>query len=183
VSARIGYSRFAVEGAGSAIEAQLFAAKVDHVILRDQTSRPDEQLKQALDGLSSGDVLVVVSSDNLSPSVEHFVRTIAGLYERGIMFHSLTESALCTDGDTVSQGEVFQALDSLRRRLISESTKEGMLRAAAEGCVPGRPRLMTAEKLEAARALRRANCSYSKIGRALQVSETTVRLSLKASGL
>ena len=130
--------------------------------------------------LGEGDTLLITSAMSLSPSVEHFVTTVTQLRARGIEVRSLAEPALSTAaGMNSTTGEVLDALDVLRRRLIGLRIRQGLHAAIAAGRKPGRPRVMTAERIEIARELRTQKLSFAQIGRALGVSESAVRRALK----
>ena len=137
------------------------------------------ELTRCLDALTPGDILLVSHAVALAPSVEQFVATTARLQRRGIQFHSLAEPALSTVSDlAAAPGDTLEALDGLRRRLIGLRTREGLSAAAAAGRRPGRPRVMTDERVEVARELRAQKRSFAQIGRALGVSEAAVRRAL-----
>ena len=147
---------------------------------RGTTSSPRPDLERCLNSLKRGDTLLIPSAVSLSSSVEHFVATVARLRARGIDIYSLAEPALSTTPDAAAApGDVLDALDVLRRRLVSVRTREGLDAAIAAGRHPGRPRVMTPERIEIARELRTQKRSYAQIGRALGVSESAVRRALK----
>ena len=147
---------------------------------RGATSGPRPDLERCLNSLKSGDTLLIPSAVSLSSSVEHFVGTVARLRARGVDIYSLAEPALSTTPDaTTAPGDVLNALDALRRRLIGVRTRVGLDAAIAAGRRPGRPRVMTQDRIEIARELRTQKRSYAQIGRALGVSESAVRRALK----
>jgi DNA invertase Pin-like site-specific DNA recombinase len=110
-------------------------------------------LTQLLDQLRPGDTLVVWKLDRLGRSLRHLVDTVTGLAERGIGFRSLQEAV-----DTTTPGgklvfHVFAALAEFERDLIRERTTAGLAAARARGRHGGRPSVMTAHKLQVARAM------------------------------
>ncbi|MGA1827896.1 recombinase family protein [Microbacterium sp.] len=146
---------------------------------RDAATGRRNEFERCLSSLGKGDTLLVASAVSLSPSVEHFITTIAQLRARGIKVRSLAEPALSTVPDTIANpGDVLDALDAMRRRLIGLRTREGLDAAIAAGRRPGRPRVMTEERIEIARELRAQKRSFAQIGRALGVSESAVRRAL-----
>lgn len=116
-------------------------------------ARPE--LEHCLNILSKGDVLVVWRLDRLGKSMNHLLRFLEELFQKGIGFQSLTESAI--DTTTASGQEVIQiiyALAQFERRLIQERTMVGLLIAKARGRIGGRkhiqandPKVITAKKL------------------------------------
>lgn len=105
--------------------------------------------------MAPGDTLIVTDLSRLSPSLAHFVFTIAQLDERGIVCRSLAEPALSADpsGATMMPADVLRGLDLVRHRLRSARTREGTVTAAASGRRPGRPTVMTSERVAMPRGL------------------------------
>jgi DNA invertase Pin-like site-specific DNA recombinase len=137
-------------------------------------------LRECLDSLRSGDTLIVTSAAMLAPTVAQFVSTVAGLSARGVVFRSLAESALSA-GSVADPVDVIVALESLKRRLSSLQTRAGMASAAGEGRRPGRPTVMTPERVAMAVELRKLGRPVSHIARVLGVSANAVQRSLAAS--
>jgi DNA invertase Pin-like site-specific DNA recombinase len=118
---------------------------------------------------------VVWRLDRLGRSLRHLVDTIAALERRGVGFRSLRESI-----DTTTPGgklvfHIFAALAEFERDLIRERTRAGLEAARARGRTGGRPSVMTAEKLRAARALYDAReHTTAQIAEVLGVSRATL---------
>lgn len=110
-------------------------------------------LKEALDFMREGDVLVVWRLDRLGRSLRDLLETVATLESRKIGFKSLSESL-----DTTTSGgkfffQVFGALAEFERNLIRERTQAGLKSARARGRVGGRPRTLDPQKADLARKL------------------------------
>ncbi|WP_374314988.1 recombinase family protein [Microbacterium sp.] len=131
-----------------------------------------------LHSLESGDVLLVSSAARLGSSLPRVVQVIADLGSRGIGFRSLTEPALSTDAGPADPAEVFAALEGLRRRLAGLRTRQGMLQAEAAGRRPGRPSVMTPDRVAVAEELRRQHRSIAHIARVIGVSPSAVQRAL-----
>lgn len=179
MTARIGYTRALLDDDTGSDADALREAHVTRVFIEpvgtDPNNRPE--LARCLDTLGSGDILVVSSAARLSHTISHFISTVADLTAAGVTFRSLSEPALATDGNE-DAGDVMAALESLRRHIISLRTREGLAAAAAEGRRPGRPSVMTQERIGIALELRRAGRSFSHIGRVLGVSPSAVQRAL-----
>ncbi len=136
-------------------------------------ARPE--LRACLDYLRAGDVLVVVSLDRLSRSLQDLITTVGELRRSGVGFRSLHESL-----DTTTPGgrlvfHVFAALAEFIRELIVQGTHEGLEAARARGVRLGRPPAMTAEQVRHARdLLARPENTVSSIARLLGVSRSTI---------
>ncbi|MFB8385563.1 recombinase family protein [Microbacterium sp. NPDC055910] len=136
-------------------------------------------LKDCLRSLLAGDVLIVSEAARLSPSLPHFVATIADLDARGAAVRSVAEPVLSTDEKRpASSAEMFRELEALRRRLRGLRTREGMEAATAEGRRLGRPSVMTDERVAIARELRAHGRSMSHVARVLGVSRGAVERAL-----
>ena len=171
----VGFSRPGDDEA-AAEEAALHAAGADEVFVEHDPDG-EQMLASCLQSLSPGDVLVVTRASRLTSTQYRFVRTVASLVARGVGFRSLAEPALST-GAPVSAEEVFQALEELRSELAGIRTRVGMGAATAKGRRPGRPKVMTEERLAMAMELRAVGRSISHIARVLGVSAGAVRRAL-----
>src|SRR5512142_2667790 len=151
---RIGYAR--VSTGGQKLERQLdalTAAGCRKVFAEKQSGRDTDrpQLAACLEFMTAGDTLVVPSLDRLSRSLSDLITVVAGLRRRGVGFTSLHENL-----DTTTPGgrlvfHVFAALAEFIRELIVSGTREGLAAARARGRVGGRPTVMDAAKIRAAR--------------------------------
>lgn len=171
----VGFSRPG-DNEAAAEEAALRAAGADEVFVEHDPDG-EQELASCLQSLRSNDVLVVTRASRLTSTQYRFVRTVAALGARGVGFRSLAEPALST-GAPVSAEEVFQALEELRSELAGIRTRAGMGAATAEGRRPGRPKVMTEERLAMAIELRAVGRSISHIARVLGVSAGAVRRAL-----
>lgn len=176
----VGFSRPGDDGA-AAEEAALRAAGADEVFVEHDPDG-EQVLASCLQSLSSSDVLVVTRASQLTSTQYRFVRTVAALGARGVEFWSLAEPALST-GTPVAAEEVFQALEELRSELAGIRTRAGMDAATADGRRPGRPRVMTEERLAMAMELRAVGRSVSHIARVLGVSAGAVGRALADGSL
>jgi DNA invertase Pin-like site-specific DNA recombinase len=145
-------------------------------IFVDPASGPRLELGRCLEHLSAGDTLLVVGASSLASSLDGFITIAALLRSRDVRLRSLTEPALSSAPLT---DEVLSAIDDLRHQLFSIRTREGMDAARAAGRKPGRPRVMSLERIAVARELRAQKRSFAQIGRSLGVSEAAVRRALK----
>lgn len=178
----VGYTRELLPGAGTAADSDaLISAGADRVFaddaLSDAQTRP--RIRECLEYLEPGDNLLVTSAVSLAPTVAQFLAVVNGLTNRGVGFRSLTEPAL-SSGAPVEPTEVFAALEALKHRLSSLQTRAGMASAASEGRRPGRPTVMTPERVAMAVELRNLGRPVTHIARVLGVSANAVQRALAA---
>src|SRR3954465_8687601 len=151
---RIGYAR--VSTGGQKLERQLDALKAAgcrRIFAEKESGRDTDrpELAPCREFLHTGDTLVVPALDRLSRSLSDLITTVGGLRRRGVGFPSLHENL-----DTTTPGgrlvfHVFAAQAEFIRELIVSGTREGLAAARARGRVGGRPTVMTADLIRAAR--------------------------------
>ncbi|MGX5773095.1 recombinase family protein [Microbacterium trichothecenolyticum] len=176
----VGYARAApgLPGADDAIAALRDAGARRVFVDSWSRSGTRREFDRCMKLLTPGDTLLVVNAASLASTVGGFVKTASMLRARGIHLRSLTEPALSS---SPTSDEVLTALEGVRRQLIGIRTREGMDAASAAGRRPGRPRVMTAERIAVARELRAQKRSFAQIGLALGVSEAAVRRALRTT--
>ena len=148
----------------------------DTVSSRKQVSdRPG--LVAALDYLREGDTLVVWQLDRLGRSTKEILTIADDLHARGIGLRILA-GTLVGDYQPTGAGKLFftilSAFAEFERDQIHMRTMAGLKAAKARGNVGGRPTVMDADKLAAARARRENGESPTQIARALGVSRASV---------
>ncbi len=146
------------------------------------TERPG--LNAALDYLRRGDTLVVWKLDRLGRSVKEVLTIADDLHARGIGVRILTgklSGTYCPAGEGKFFFTMMAAFAELERDIIHERTMAGLAAAKAEGRTGGRPTVMDADKLAAARARRARGESPAKIAKALGVSRASIYRHLTAA--
>ncbi len=106
------------------------------------------------DALAAGDTLVVPALDRYGRSLQDLITMVGELRKSEIGFTSLHERL-----DTTTPGgrlvfHVFAALAEFIRELIVSGTREGLAAARARGKVGGRPTVVNADIIRAARDMR-----------------------------
>jgi DNA invertase Pin-like site-specific DNA recombinase len=136
------------------------------------TRRP--ALEAALAYLRPEDILVVWKLDRLGRSLIEMMRTIDDLRRAEIKFQSLTEHL---DSETANGRFALQIHGAVAEYFLDlnrERTMEGLKAALARGRKGGRPPKLSAEDLEAAKALLAAgNISVAAIAKRMGVSRPT----------
>ena len=175
--AKVGYVRVSTLDQDSGLQMDALTAAGCTPIFEDHASgvRTDRVgLRQALDYLREGDVLIVWKLDRLGRSLPHLIETVSGLEERGVGFRSITEAIDTTTPSGRLIFHVFGALGQFERDLIRERTRAGLTAAAARGRKGGRKPAVTTEKLQRARTL---------LGKGLTVREAAIRLRVGKTAL
>ncbi|MGQ4495499.1 recombinase family protein [Dermabacteraceae bacterium P13101] len=180
----IGYARVSTRDQNPhSQEEKLAAAGAVRVFTdRGESSRVKDrpQWLACLDYLREGDTLLVNSLDRIAGSERIAIDTINELSDRGVNLRSLTEPAIDT---TSAMGRalfgIVAVFAQLRVDMIRENTMRGLEHARAQGRRPGRPTVITPEKLETARSLRGEGKSYDYIAKVIGVSSSSVERALK----
>lgn len=115
------------------------------------SNRPE--LARALDHLREDDTLVVWRLDRLGRSLSDLVALVNELSNNKIAFRSLHEAIDTSTPSGRFTFHLFGALAEFERDLIRERTSAGLAAARARGRTGGRPTVMTAEKVDVARAM------------------------------
>ncbi|MCX5378560.1 recombinase family protein [Streptomyces sp. NBC_00091] len=139
------------------------------------TDRPE--LTAALDYLRPGDTLCVWKLDRFARSLIDLVTLVDSLAARGIGFKVLTGALASIDPNTPDGRLMLQvvgAMAEFERSLIKDRTRAGLDAARAQGRTGGRPAVMDADKLAAAKARRAKGESVTVIAKALGVSRATL---------
>ncbi|MFJ7593515.1 recombinase family protein [Streptomyces sp. NPDC097617] len=139
------------------------------------TDRP--KLTAALDYARPGDTLCVWKLDRFARSLIDLVTLVDSLAARGIGFKVLTGAMASIDPNTPDGRLMLQvvgAMAEFERSLIKDRTRAGLDAARAQGRVGGRPAVMDADKLAAAKARKGKGESVTAIAKALGVSRATL---------
>jgi DNA invertase Pin-like site-specific DNA recombinase len=140
------------------------------------------ELQQALDYARKGDTLVVWKLDRLARSVKQLIETVESLRRRGVGFRSLTESIDTTTPQGRLIFHMFSALAEFERSLIRERTQAGLAAARRAGRTGGRPPKLTADDIDAAKAmLANPDIGVAQIAHRLRVSTLTLYRHLPAA--
>jgi DNA invertase Pin-like site-specific DNA recombinase len=174
----IGYARVSTVDQNLALQRDaLTEAKCEHIFTEllsgAVTERPE--LMAALKFARSGDTLVVWKLDRLARSVKQLIETVEKLRSRKIGFRSLTEAIDTTTPQGRLVFHMFSALAEFERSLIRERTQAGLAAARRIGRTGGRPPKLTADDIEAAKAmLTNPDIGVTQIAHRLNVSTATL---------
>jgi len=173
-----GYARVSTDG--QSVEAQVAALTAAGAgrVFREVASgaKTDRaQLRQLLNQLDTGDILIVVRLDRLARSTRDLLNTLAVIAGKGAGFRSLGDTWADT---TTPHGRlmltVLGGLAEFERELIRVRTGEGRARAKARGVKLGRRPKLTPHQKREARARRETGEPVSEIARSYNVSHSTI---------
>jgi DNA invertase Pin-like site-specific DNA recombinase len=173
----IGYARVSTDEQNLALQLDALEQADCRRVFNDVGSgslkhRP--QLDACLTFLAPGDTLVVWRLDRLGRGLKHLIDTIEQLHEREIGFRSLTEQIDTTTPGGRLQFHIFGALAQFERETIRERTRAGLAAARARKRFGGRPTVITADKLTAARLMRAEKRPMHAIAKTLGISRSTL---------
>ena len=173
-----GYARVSTDGQTlTAQQAQLRGARCAKIFSEKSSgARSDRaQLEKLLSKLEPGDVLMVTRLDRLARSTRDLLNILDRVARAGAGFRSLADAWADT---TTPHGRlmltVLGGLAEFERELIRSRTGEGRARAKQRGVHMGRPPKLTAHQRREAIARRAAGEALAEIGRAYNVSHSTI---------
>ncbi len=179
----VGYTR--TLRAGAPIDEDVAALKAhgaEEVFVDAGEGHPRDrpQLKECLARLSAGDTLVVTSATRLSHSLNHLVATLRSLDDGSIFFRSIVEPALdLIPASGPATDNYLTALDDIRRALLGDRVRAGLVAASVDGRRAGRPSVMTPDKISIAIELRTHGRSIAHIANVVGVSPSAARRALR----
>ncbi|MEW1546029.1 recombinase family protein [Streptomyces tsukubensis] len=176
----IGYARVSTDDQEARLQSDALTEAGCARIFTDKasgknTDRPE--LTSALDYLRPGDTLCVWKLDRFARSLIDLVTMVDALRERGVGFRVLTGALASIDPATPDGRLMLQvvgAMAEFERALIKDRTRAGLAAAKAQGRTGGRPAVMDADKLAAAKARRARGESVTEVAKALGVSRATL---------
>lgn len=187
---KIGYARISTKDQN--VDLQLDALQkagcekiFQEVVSGARAERP--VLKQLLDTLRPGDVLVIWKLDRLGRSLKHLVELINNLREQDIGLQSLNDPIDTSTPQGRLSFNLFASLAEFERDLIRERTQAGLSAARARGRNGGRPKGLSEQAEVTARAAEtlyiERQLSVRQIADKLGISKTTLYKYLRHRGV
>ncbi|MER5529792.1 recombinase family protein [Streptomyces sp. NPDC002677] len=176
----MGYQRVSTNAQDAQLQADALAEAGCARLFEDKASGKNADragLLAALDYMREGDTLTVWKLDRLGRSTRDVLTIAEDLHARGIALRILT-GTLAGSYSPKGEGKFFftmmVAFAELERDMIIERTRAGLDAAKAQGRTGGRPTVMDADKLAAAKARKAKGESVTAIAKALNVSRATL---------
>ncbi|MBF0551359.1 MAG: recombinase family protein [Deltaproteobacteria bacterium] len=144
-------------------------------------------LKELLDNLRPGDVVVIWKLDRLGRSLRHLVELVNELMQRDVGLQSLNDPIDTTTPQGRLSFNLFAALAEFERDIIRERTHAGLSAARARGRKGGRPKGIP-QKAEATACAadtlyRERKLSVQEIARKLGITKSTLYSYLRHRGV
>jgi DNA invertase Pin-like site-specific DNA recombinase len=176
----IGYQRVSTNAQDAQLQSDALSDAGCSRIFEDKASGKNADragLVAALDYMREGDTLCVWKLDRLGRSTKDVLTIAEDLHARGVSLRILT-GTLAGSYSPKGEGKFFftmmVAFAELERDMIVERTRAGLDAARAQGRTGGRPVVMDADKLAAAKARKAQGESVTVIAKALKVSRATL---------
>ena len=148
---RIGYERVSSETQSILRQEDMMLTQNIEKVYVEKTSGKDRnrpKLKQMLEALQEGDVLIVESISRLSRSTRDFLNILNELQEKGVTLISLKENLDTQTPTGRFMINIFASLAQLEREQLLLRQKEGIAAQRARGIYKGgRPRVEIDSKL------------------------------------
>jgi DNA invertase Pin-like site-specific DNA recombinase len=183
---KVGYVRVSRQDQNPDLQLrELGEAGCEKIFEEKVSSRKERRpvLKEALDYVRAGDVLVVWRLDRLGRSLQELIELVNDLQQRGVEFKSLRESLDSTTPGGKLIFHVFASIAEFERDIIRERTIAGLEAARARGRKGGRKRAMDQKKVALASAMLKDHSnSVTDVCEALGVSRSTLYRYVRPDG-
>lgn len=132
-------------------------------------------LREMLDELREGDVVVVWKIDRLSRSLGDLLRLLEEISHKGAGFVSLTESIDTTTPAGRMVAQMIGVFAEFEREITRERTRAGMQAAKARGVCIGRPMALTStQRSEIVQRIEAGEWSRTQAALLFKVSKSTI---------
>jgi len=186
---KIGYARVSTKDQNLALQCDALKAEGCQKIYEEKISgakldRPE--LRQMIDQLREGDIIVIWKLDRLGRSLPDLVRLVSEIQDKGAGLKSLNDSIDTTTPQGKLTFHLFAALAEFEREIIVDRTKAGLTAARARGRVGGRPKGLSKkaqDKAMIAESLYRQDKPIKEICEYLHMSKSTLYRYLDYQGV
>ena len=131
-----------------------------------------------VEGLRTGDCVVVVRLDRVGRKLDEIVRSVSELGQQGVHVRAIAQGIDTSQPHGSITLALFAALAETETRILSERTREGMKAARDRGARIGRPNVLDQTKRDLILHLSANGYLPSEIATAVKCGETTVRRAL-----
>lgn len=175
---KIGYARVSTQDQDLALQLDALTKEGCEKIFQEKTSgaqRDRPELKAALSYMREGDILVVWKLGRLARSMKQLIETVEDFEGRGIGLKSLQDPIDTSSASGKLIFHIFAALAEFERGVIRDRTDAGLKSARERGRIGGRPPALSAEDMQAAKALLKdPKISVAAVASRLRVAPSTL---------
>jgi DNA invertase Pin-like site-specific DNA recombinase len=175
---KIGYARVSTQDQDLTLQLDALTKEGCEKIFQEKASgaqRDRLELKATLSYMREGDILVVWKLDRLARSMKQLIETVEDFEGRGIGLKSLQDPIDTSSASGKLVFHIFAALAEFERGVIRDRTNAGLKSARERGRIGGRPPSLSAEDLQAAKAmLKDPNISVAAVADRLRVAPSTL---------
>ncbi len=152
---KVGYARVFGSSKNIIQQMQILKGAGCKYIFSDQASsiRETHKLREALEHLNRGDILVVYKLNVLGYSINSLIDIIRDLQQQGIGLKSLQDNIDTTNASSEMIFRVFSSLAEYERDIIQKRTQVGLAAARARGKNGGRPKALAPRQIATIRKL------------------------------
>lgn len=174
---RIGYIRVSSEDQNP--DRQLEGITLDRSFIDKASGKSKDRpaLKECLNYIRQGDILVVHSMDRLGRNLDDLRSIVNKLTSKGIRVEFIKESLIFTGEDSPISTlllSVMGAFAEFERSLIKERQREGIELAKKRGVYKGRKSKLNAAQIKELRELDKKGVPKAKIARDFGISRKTL---------
>lgn len=138
------------------------------------TPKKRTELKNLLEGLESGDRVIVWKLHAFADSTRHLVELLGVLDQKGAFLYSIKEEIDTAKGKSFSFQEIARCLADFQSDTISAKTKAGLTEAKQKGMHAGRPRKPDANVKKAIKMYESKQYSLAEIKEQTGISKSTL---------
>lgn len=180
---KIGYARVSEEDQTTALQRDALEQARCAAIFEESASggkRDRPALRDLLDSLQEGDVLVVWKLDRLSRSLRDLLGFLEEIESKGARFQSLTEAIDTTTPAGRMVAHLIGVFAEFERSMIRERTRAGIKAAQKKGIHTGRPpRLSDAEIREIRAKVEREDWTIQHAAQTFGVHRSTIARAIR----
>lgn len=171
----IGYAR--VSSLGQSLDVQLDKLKDCNKIFQEKRSGIDNtrsELKNALDYIREGDVLVVTRLDRLARSTAHLCKITETLVQKSVALKVLDQNIDTKDATGRLLFNMLGAIGQFETEIRAERQMDGILKAKNRGIRFGKKKALTKEQLEDLKQKRIQGIKIKDLMQEFKLSKATV---------
>jgi DNA invertase Pin-like site-specific DNA recombinase len=178
--ALIGYAR--VSSLGQSLDIQLEKLAFCDKVFQEKksgTSNKRPRLRECLEYIREGDILVITRLDRLARSTLHLCQIAAELQEKRVNLKVLDQNINTSDATGRLLFNMLSAIAQFETEIRSERQMDGIQKAKGRGVKFGRQKKLTAQQIDEMRQKRKQGVLIKTLMKDYDISKATVYFYLK----